>query len=93
MTATDQSPAKSTVLGRPILLALEDIDGTPSFLEKALRYVEDHGKMQTLFLVRIEWFANFAGLFTCPSFVNKSNHRYYVNAKVHCTLKDECMFS
>lgn len=39
----DRSPPKSMVLGRPILLALEDIDGTPSFLEKALRYVEDHG--------------------------------------------------
>nr|KAJ0186049.1 hypothetical protein LSAT_V11C900487080 [Lactuca sativa] len=34
---------KSIVLGRPILLALEDIDGTPSFLEKALCYVEDFG--------------------------------------------------
>ncbi|KAL8231975.1 hypothetical protein R6Q57_001753 [Mikania cordata] len=39
----DQTQAKSTVLGRPILLALEDIDGTPSFLEKALCYVEDFG--------------------------------------------------
>ncbi|XP_076898832.1 rho GTPase-activating protein REN1-like [Bidens hawaiensis] len=39
----DQTPKKSTVLGRPILLALEDIDGTPSFLEKALCYVEDYG--------------------------------------------------
>ncbi|KAL7595393.1 hypothetical protein Lser_V15G31034 [Lactuca serriola] len=39
----DRSPAKSVVLGRPVLLALEDIDGTPSFLEKALRYVEEHG--------------------------------------------------
>ncbi|KAJ9545381.1 hypothetical protein OSB04_025088 [Centaurea solstitialis] len=37
------SAAKSAVLGRPILLALEDIDGTPSFLEKALCYVEDYG--------------------------------------------------
>ncbi|KAJ9560395.1 hypothetical protein OSB04_005555 [Centaurea solstitialis] len=42
-TPKDRSPPKSTVLGRPILLALEDIDGTPSFLEKALRYVEDYG--------------------------------------------------
>ncbi|XP_071714235.1 uncharacterized protein [Rutidosis leptorrhynchoides] len=33
----------SKIVGRPVLLALEDIDGTPSFLEKALRYVEDHG--------------------------------------------------
>ncbi|KAK1413022.1 hypothetical protein QVD17_34721 [Tagetes erecta] len=39
----DRSPGKPTVLGRPILLALEDMDGTPSFLEKALRYVEDYG--------------------------------------------------
>ncbi|KAF5790042.1 putative Rho GTPase activation protein [Helianthus annuus] len=39
----EQTPAKSSVLGRPILLALEDIDGTPSFLEKALCYVEDFG--------------------------------------------------
>ncbi|KAI3689158.1 hypothetical protein L2E82_47108 [Cichorium intybus] len=39
----DRSPPKSAVLGRPVLLALEDIDGTPSFLEKALRYVEEHG--------------------------------------------------
>ncbi|XP_076921283.1 rho GTPase-activating protein REN1-like [Bidens hawaiensis] len=39
----DRSPPKSLVLGRPVLLALEDIDGTPTFLEKALRYVEEHG--------------------------------------------------
>ncbi|KAI7754525.1 hypothetical protein M8C21_028895 [Ambrosia artemisiifolia] len=39
----DHSPPKSLVLGRPVLLALEDVDGTPSFLEKALRYVEEHG--------------------------------------------------
>ncbi|XP_051118384.1 rho GTPase-activating protein REN1-like isoform X2 [Andrographis paniculata] len=39
----DKEPAKSLVLGRPILLALEDTDGTPSFLEKALRFVEEHG--------------------------------------------------
>lgn len=40
----DGPPGKSMVLGRPILLALEDIDGSPSFLEKALRFIEDHGK-------------------------------------------------
>ncbi|KAK9069519.1 hypothetical protein SSX86_011423 [Deinandra increscens subsp. villosa] len=39
----EQTQAKSTVLGQPVLLALEDIDGTPSFLEKALCYVEDFG--------------------------------------------------
>lgn len=33
------------VIGRPILLALEDIDGNPSFLEKALRFVEEHGEI------------------------------------------------
>jgi hypothetical protein len=36
---------KSLVVGRPILLALEDIDGSPSFLEKALCFVEQYGKM------------------------------------------------
>ncbi|CAI9116169.1 OLC1v1017249C3 [Oldenlandia corymbosa var. corymbosa] len=41
--AKDRQPVKSLVIGRPILLALEDIDGTPSFLEKALKFVEDHG--------------------------------------------------
>ncbi|XP_073225143.1 rho GTPase-activating protein REN1-like isoform X3 [Cicer arietinum] len=39
----DREPAKSTVIGRPILLALEDVDGTPSFLEKALTFMEEHG--------------------------------------------------
>uniref|UniRef100_A0A5B6YI02 Putative rho GTPase-activating protein REN1 n=1 Tax=Davidia involucrata TaxID=16924 RepID=A0A5B6YI02_DAVIN len=39
----DRLPVKSLVIGRPILLALEDIDGTPSFLEKALRFIEGHG--------------------------------------------------
>ena len=31
------------VVGRPILLALEDIDGSPSFLEKALCFIEQYG--------------------------------------------------
>ncbi|KAK9273999.1 hypothetical protein L1049_018813 [Liquidambar formosana] len=39
----DKRPAKSLVVGRPILLALEDIDGGPSFLEKALRFLEKFG--------------------------------------------------
>ncbi|XP_039124486.1 rho GTPase-activating protein 7-like isoform X2 [Dioscorea cayenensis subsp. rotundata] len=39
----DRRPGKSLVVGRPILLALEDIDGSPSFLEKALRYIEQYG--------------------------------------------------
>ncbi|GAQ85733.1 Rho GTPase activation protein (RhoGAP) with PH domain [Klebsormidium nitens] len=36
-------PQKSLVIGRPILLALEDIDGSPSFLEKALQFIETTG--------------------------------------------------
>ncbi|GMH11448.1 hypothetical protein Nepgr_013289 [Nepenthes gracilis] len=39
----DKRPVKSLVVGRPILLALEDIDGGPSFLEKALRFLETSG--------------------------------------------------
>ncbi|XP_059636378.1 rho GTPase-activating protein REN1 [Cornus florida] len=39
----DKQSVKPLVIGRPILLALEDIDGTPSFLEKALRFTEVHG--------------------------------------------------
>ncbi|CAL5071379.1 unnamed protein product [Urochloa decumbens] len=39
----EKRPTKSLVVGRPILLALEDIDGSPSFLEKALRFLEKHG--------------------------------------------------
>lgn len=38
-------PVRPRVLGRPILLALEDVDGTPSFLEKALRFIEGHGRL------------------------------------------------
>ncbi|XP_024032619.1 rho GTPase-activating protein 6-like, partial [Morus notabilis] len=37
----DKRPVKSSVVGRPILLALEDIDGSPSFLEKALQFLEN----------------------------------------------------
>ncbi|KAH8975077.1 hypothetical protein BDL97_01G137200 [Sphagnum fallax] len=39
----DQRAVKSSVVGRPILLALEDIDGSPSFLEKALCFIEQYG--------------------------------------------------
>ncbi|CAL5189490.1 unnamed protein product [Lathyrus oleraceus] len=39
----DKDTVKYEVLGRPILLALEEVDGTPSFLEKALRFIEEHG--------------------------------------------------
>lgn len=35
---------KSSVVGRPILLALEEIDGSPSFLEKALQFLETYGE-------------------------------------------------
>lgn len=39
----EKRPIKSMVVGRPILLALEDIDGAPSFLEKALQFLEKNG--------------------------------------------------
>ncbi|XP_015886013.3 rho GTPase-activating protein REN1 isoform X1 [Ziziphus jujuba] len=39
----DKQPVKSTVIGAPVLLALEDVDGAPSFLEKALKFIEEHG--------------------------------------------------
>ncbi|KAM1292778.1 hypothetical protein ACFX13_020084 [Malus domestica] len=39
----DKKPVKSTVIGVPVLLALEEVDGAPSFLEKALRFVEEYG--------------------------------------------------
>ncbi|KAF3773122.1 Rho GTPase-activating protein 7 [Nymphaea thermarum] len=39
----ERRPMQSLVVGRPILLALEDMDGSPSFLEKALRFIEQHG--------------------------------------------------
>jgi len=39
----DKRAIKSLVVGRPILLALEDIDGGPSFLEKALQFLEKYG--------------------------------------------------
>lgn len=41
---------KSLVVGRPILLALEDIDGGPSFLEKALQFLEKHGNFFIFYL-------------------------------------------
>ncbi|KAF8775838.1 hypothetical protein HU200_004231 [Digitaria exilis] len=33
----------SSVIGRPAEFALVDADGSPSFLEKALKFIEDHG--------------------------------------------------
>ncbi|XP_035551636.1 rho GTPase-activating protein REN1-like isoform X1 [Juglans regia] len=39
----DRQSVKSSVVGRPILLALEDVDGAPSFLEKSLRFIEEYG--------------------------------------------------
>lgn len=39
----DRRAANSTIIGRPVLLALEDVDGNPSFLEKALRFIEQYG--------------------------------------------------
>jgi hypothetical protein len=45
VAGTDRRAVKSLVIGRPILLALEDTDGSPSFLEKALSFIEIHGMM------------------------------------------------
>ena len=42
--AKDKLQLKSVVIGQPVLLALEEIDGTPTFLEKALRFIEEHGE-------------------------------------------------
>ncbi|GKV33594.1 hypothetical protein SLEP1_g42080 [Rubroshorea leprosula] len=39
----DKPATRFTVRGTPILLALQDVDGGPTFLEKALRFVEDYG--------------------------------------------------
>ncbi|XP_021762119.1 rho GTPase-activating protein 6-like [Chenopodium quinoa] len=36
----DKRPVKSLVVGQPILLALEDIDGGPSFLEKLFDFLK-----------------------------------------------------
>lgn len=41
----ERKSINSTVVGRPVLLALEEVDGSPSFLEKALRFIEDYGKI------------------------------------------------
>ncbi|TYJ49445.1 hypothetical protein E1A91_A01G133900v1 [Gossypium mustelinum] len=41
--ANCKPPVRSTVIGRPVLLALEDVDGAPTFLEKALKFIEKHG--------------------------------------------------
>lgn len=44
----DKQTVKSMVVGRPILLALEEVDGSPSFLEKALRFIEEYGKFLSM---------------------------------------------
>ncbi|KAG0455518.1 hypothetical protein HPP92_024810 [Vanilla planifolia] len=47
----DKPPSAFSIIGRPVLLALEDSDGSPSFLEKALRFIEEHGKLFSNFLI------------------------------------------
>lgn len=60
-TAVDRQPVKTSVIRRPILLALEDVDGTPSFLEKALQFIEEHGGyFFSLFLLRSSLFRSTA---------------------------------
>lgn len=46
----DKKPV-SMVIGRPVLLALEEADGSPSFLEKALRFIEEYGKFSHSFFI------------------------------------------
>ncbi|KAL6907539.1 hypothetical protein ACP4OV_002578 [Aristida adscensionis] len=41
-TATEQSDEKS-IVGRPAEFALVDTDGSPAFMEKALKFIEDYG--------------------------------------------------
>lgn len=41
--STEQSEDKSSVIGRPAQFALVEADGSPAFLEKALRFIEDYG--------------------------------------------------
>ncbi|KAF7041938.1 hypothetical protein CFC21_051656 [Triticum aestivum] len=41
--STEQSEDKSSVIGRPAQFALIEADGSPAFLEKALRFIEDYG--------------------------------------------------
>ena len=51
LIAIDRPPVKISVIGRPILLALEDVDGSPSFLEKALQFIEEYGGVSLLFVI------------------------------------------
>ena len=57
MAGGSRRPVRSLVVGRPILLALEDIDGSPSFLEKALRHVEAYGRLPHLGRISHMWAA------------------------------------
>lgn len=49
VTVADNQPTKSLVIDKSTLLALEDDDGSPSFLEKALRFIEQYGKILDLY--------------------------------------------
>ncbi|KAG2692487.1 hypothetical protein I3843_08G055300 [Carya illinoinensis] len=60
----DRQPAKSTVIGKSVLLALEDVDGAPSFLEKALRFIEEYG-------VKVE------GILRQAAYVDDVEHRVW----------------
>lgn len=55
--AKDKPHTRFTVTGTPILLTLEDVDGAPTFLEKALRFVEEYGRF-FLFLSGISFQQN-----------------------------------
>jgi hypothetical protein len=52
---SSRKPIKSSVVGGPIVLALEDADGSPSFLEKALTFIENHGTSAPLLEPQNKW--------------------------------------
>jgi len=62
----DKHPVKSLVIGRPILLAIEDVDGSPSFLEKALRFIEDHGGFPFPLCLLLPFLVHISGLLPFP---------------------------
>ena len=72
VSGRERRPVKSLVVGRPILLALEDIDGSPSFLEKALCFIEQYGT---------HWRYNF---FSLTLSLNNFNTRSLLNENIRC---------
>lgn len=74
----DRQPFKSSVIGRPVLVALEDVDGAPSFLEKALRFIEEYG-------IKVE------GILRQAAYVDDVEHRVreYEQGKIEFTPEED----